>query len=106
MPKRRMERERRTIEAMFGIYCHAQHGDRDGLCDECQELLDYARARLDRCPFRADKPTCARCPVHCYRPAMRAQIITVMRYAGPRMFFRHPGLAVQHLWDDFKKRDR
>lgn len=96
---RRIKRERRTIEAMIGIYCHNQHGTRDGLCSECDALLDYAFERLDRCPFQEDKPTCANCPIHCYKPEMRKKVRTVMRYAGPRMVWPHPVLSLFHFID-------
>jgi hypothetical protein len=101
----RMARERKTVEAMIGLYCQAQHGqyDRSGrLCDECQALRDYARQRLEKCPFQAAKTTCAKCPIHCYKPERRAQIRTVMRYAGPRMLLRHPILALQHMLDGLR----
>jgi hypothetical protein len=93
----RIQRERQTLEAMIRLYCAAQHGG--PLCDACRELLDYAQGRLERCPFRAAKPTCARCPIHCYKPAMRDQVKRVMRFAGPRMLYRHPWLAVRHWLD-------
>ncbi len=102
----RMAREMHTLEAMIGLYCRAQHGsDRQPgvqageLCADCQEILAYARARLTRCPFQEDKTTCARCPVHCYKPAMRDRIRVIMRYAGPRMLYHHPILAIRHLLD-------
>jgi predicted amidophosphoribosyltransferase len=98
-----MKRERKTIEAMIRLYCRDHHGGEGELCSECEELLDYALARLDRCPFRENKPTCAKCPVHCYKPDMREQVRAVMRYAGPRMLRRHPVLAVLHLIDGFRK---
>jgi hypothetical protein len=44
-----------------------------------------------------DKPVCNQCAVHCYRPAMREQVRAVMRFAGPRMVWSHPVLAVRHL---------
>lgn len=84
---------------MIGIYCRAHHGTGGELCAACEELLNYAVCRLDRCPFGADKTTCARCPIHCYKPAMRERVRSVMRYAGPRMMFRHPILALRHLLD-------
>lgn len=96
---RRLDREKRTIRVMIGMYCRAHHTPASPLCPECAELLDYAVARTDRCRFGADKPTCANCPVHCYKPAMRERVRTVMRYAGPRMLLRHPVLALLHLWD-------
>lgn len=88
---------------MIRLYCHDRHGTRDELCAGCRELVDYARVRLERCPFGEDKPTCARCPVHCYRPEMRQRIRAVMRYAGPRMLLRHPLLAVRHLIDGLRR---
>ena len=99
----RIQRESKTIEAMIRLYCHDQHGSPGELCPECGELWDYALVRLDRCPFRENKPTCAKCPVHCYQPEMREKVRAVMRYAGPRMLSRHPVLAVLHLIDGFRK---
>jgi hypothetical protein len=84
---------------MIRLYCRDHHGSRDQPCTECARLLGYAEQRLDRCPFGADKPTCARCTVHCYRRDMRERVRTVMRYSGPRMLRRHPYLAVAHLLD-------
>ena len=69
------------------------------LCPQCQALLDYAHKRLERCKFGEDKPSCTRCPVHCYKPAMREQIRQVMRYSGPRMLLHDPIMAIRHLWD-------
>lgn len=62
-------------------------------------MLDYAHQRLERCKFGEDKPSCTRCPVHCYKPAMREQIRQVMRYSGPRMLLHDPIMAIRHLWD-------
>ena len=88
---------------MVGIYCSAHH-DSSGndLCTECRTFLDYADVRLDKCPYGEDKPTCSNCPVHCYKPAERAQAKEIMRYAGPRMLFRHPLLAIAHKLDGFR----
>lgn len=84
--------------AMIQMYCRAKHGGRH-LCAACRALGEYAGGRLGRCPFGEDKPTCADCPVHCYAPAMRERVREVMRWAGPRMLWRHPILAVRHLLD-------
>lgn len=101
----RLRREWRTIEAMIALYCRRQHGGgRHGLCTECAELRDYAQARLTRCPFGEEKPTCANCRVHCYRAALRERIRDVMRFAGPRMLTRHPYLALMHVWVDGRRR--
>ena len=99
----RMARELRTIEAMIALYCRKHHTAQDVPCTDCRELMDYARARLDRCPFQEDKTTCANCSIHCYKPAMRERIRMAMRYAGPRMLYRHPVLALRHLWDGRRK---
>lgn len=88
---------------MVRLYCHDQHGTTVGLCADCDALLAYARARLERCPYQERKPTCAKCPIHCYKPAMREQMRAVMRYAGPRMLLQHPLMAILHLIDAWKK---
>lgn len=103
MESKRLARERKTVEAMIRIYCRGQHDTRGGLCADCQELLAYAEERLARCRFGADKPTCANCPVHCYKPALRERIRAVMRYAGPRMAYRHPILTLYHFLDGRRK---
>ena len=99
----RLARELRTIAAMIGCYCEGHHDARATLCPECQGLLDYAALRLERCRFEAEKPVCAKCPVHCYQPARREQVRAVMRYAGPRMLWRHPVLSLRHWLDGFRK---
>ena len=99
-----MVREHKTVEAMIRLYSTGQHGSKGTLDAECEELLGYALERLERCPFQEGKTTCAKCPVHCYKPDRREQIRVVMRYAGPRMLFRHPILAVLHLYDRIRAR--
>jgi len=99
----RITREARTVEAMLRLYCRGQHGTPAGLCQDCRELFAYARERLDRCPFGEGKTTCARCPIHCYRPERREQIRKVMRYAGPRMLYRHPIMTIRHLIDGLRR---
>jgi hypothetical protein len=99
---KRLAREWETIEAMIHLYCRNQHPDSTP-CLECRQLVDYARVRLERCRFGAEKPTCANCPVHCYQRARREQIKAVMRYAGPRMLWRHPVLSLYHWWDGFRQ---
>jgi hypothetical protein len=96
---RRLDREARTIEAMIRLYCGDHHAPDQGLCGECEELRAFALRKLGRCPFGSEKPTCDRCTVHCYPPAKRERIRTVMRYAGPRMLLRHPIMALRHFVD-------
>ena len=94
----RMEKEKKTVEIMIRIFCGAHHGsDRNLLCPACSELLDYAKERLNRCPYGENKGACSRCKIHCYKPNMRKQITEVMRYSGPKMVTKHPLLAIDHL---------
>lgn len=97
--RRRLDRERRTISLMIALYCRDHHGGVGELCPGCAGLDAYAGQRLDRCVFGPAKPTCANCPIHCYRRDMRDAIRVVMRYAGPRMLLRHPVLAIAHILD-------
>jgi hypothetical protein len=101
--RERVDRERETVEAMIAIFCDALHEEGEGLCAECRELSAYAFERLQKCPFQEGKPTCAKCPVHCYGPEMRGRIKEVMRYAGPRMLLRHPVLALLHVVDGVRR---
>jgi len=97
--ERRAKREMKTVGAMIALYCRGTHGAERGLCADCTDLWSYAQQRVAHCPLLADKPTCVNCPVHCYKPAMREKIRTVMRYSGPRMVWRHPALSVFHFLD-------
>jgi len=90
--------EQQTVSKMIRLYCRARHQPKGELCAECEQLRAYALLRIERCAFQPDKPTCGKCPVHCYKPHYRQQVREVMRYAGPRMLTRAPGAAFRHLW--------
>jgi len=100
----RMERERKTVDLMISLYCREQHNAKEQLCEECRQLAEYAILRLKNCPFQENKTTCGNCPIHCYKPSMRDKIRAVMRYAGPRMLWHHPWLAVGHMMDGRRKK--
>ncbi len=85
------------MAAMVALHCRRAHRTA-ALCPTCADLLAYANVRLDRCPF-AVKPTCAKCPIHCYLVDRRAQVRAVMRQAGPWMLWYHPWLTMRH-WVD------
>jgi len=89
--------EKKTVGKMIHIYCAAKHGTTRTLCADCAELNRYAQRRLDKCTYGEDKPTCEKCPIHCYKPDMRMRIKEVMRFSGPRMLFHSPVLAIRHL---------
>lgn len=127
--KRKREREQEIVSQMIALYCKGNHsahrsvslrerggemrqmrergsGGRRDLCPECAELEAYAHARSERCPFIEEKTFCSNCTVHCYRPEMRERIRTVMRYAGPRMLFHHPVMAIRHMIESQRERRR
>lgn len=96
MARRRIEEEKAVVEQMIRLYCQKSEGHAE-LCPNCQKLLEYAHSRLDRCRYGNDKPTCKKCPIHCYRPEMKERIRIVMRWSGPRMMLYHPLTAIRHL---------
>lgn len=93
----RIGREKRVVERMIRLYCTKKEGNA-ALCPACDALLRYAFARLDSCRFGEGKTACKRCPVHCYKPAMREHMREVMRFAGPRMIRYAPWEAIRHLF--------
>lgn len=95
--KPRITQEKRTVEIMIRLYCRKKEKNAT-LCPECEELLRYAHARLDHCPFGEKKSSCKKCPVHCYKPAMHERMREVMRFSGPRMLFYAPLEAIRHLF--------
>ena len=102
----RLQREWRTMQAMVEIHCRGRAHDRPvgtALCLECAGFLDYAARRLEKCPYGPAKPTCAKCPIHCYKPQPREHARQIMRYAGPRMMLRHPWLSLTHLADKLRR---
>jgi hypothetical protein len=100
----RLKREHATLTCMAVIYCgdHHEHGD-SKLCDQCDNLMSYSERRLQKCPYGQAKPTCANCPVHCYKKAQRQEVRRIMRYAGPRMIWRHPIRALTHSFDKLRR---
>lgn len=96
----RIEQEKKTVEQMIRLYCRKKEGNKT-LCPSCREILEYAHARLSRCPFGEKKATCRLCTVHCYKPEMRQRMKAVMGWAGPRMILYHPKAAILHLWREY-----
>ena len=97
----RIEEEKKIVGQMIDLYCRKKEGNKD-LCPSCGKLLEYAKLRLDHCKFGDRKPTCRKCPTHCYRSDMKEQIKVIMRWSGPRMLFYHPVSAVRHLLREIK----
>lgn len=99
-------KELEVVELMIRLYCRKKHKFKDGLCAECSELLEYVKLRRSKCPWGDKKPFCSNCKIHCYKPEMRERIKNVMRFAGPRIVFRHPIIAVKHLIETKKQKKK
>jgi hypothetical protein len=100
----RLVRELQTFRCMARIYCSHHHGQAGGgLCPDCESLMQYAGRRLEKCPYGANKPTCANCPVHCYKPAQREKAQDIMRFSGPHMIWRHPVRALTHAFEKLRR---
>ena len=95
----KIQKEKETVTKMIEVYCRRKHHHRN-LCEECQDLQEYAMKRLSFCQFGEEKSFCSYCPVHCYKPEYREKIKQVMRYSGPWMLLYHPVLAVKHVWQE------
>ena len=68
------------------------------LCRECHKLLSHGIAKLMLCPYDP-KPSCKKCPSHCYAPGYRERIRKVMRFSG--MYLIKHGrldLIAHYLW--------
>ena len=99
MSGKRISREKLTIKKMIDLY-QAKCPQASAEPGHYEALFVYAQKRLDKCVFGEEKPACKQCPVHCYQPAKREEMKQIMRWAGPRMLWRHPILTVRHLIDD------
>lgn len=92
----RVEKEKRIIDLMIQIYCLKKHYSSHSLCEECEELLQYAHKRLTFCKFGDEKTTCRKCPIHCYKKEMKLKIKDVMRFSGPRLLIYRPMEFIKH----------
>jgi len=96
------EHDKELVFRMISIYCKNKHKTQLRLCNECEDLYNYAIKRLANCPFTETKTFCSSCPVHCYSPEMREKIRQVMRFSGPRLIFYSPRDVVFRLVDTFR----
>lgn len=95
----RATKDLRTLEAIGRIYCSAHHDapkDGAGLCESCREAIDSTLARTEVCPY-GHELNCEDCDIHCQRGEARDRIRAIMRYAAPRMAFRHPLMTVEYI---------
>lgn len=96
--------EKTLVCEMIALYAASSITPQRQSLPECQQLHDYALARIEHCPFMETKTFCSACKVHCYQPEMREKIRTVMRWAGPRMLPVHPVLSIKHVIVTMKAR--
>ena len=102
---KKREKEIEVIKLMIEIYCHGKNHTQDKtLGPECRDLLDYSIKRTNLCPFMETKTFCSNCKVHCYQTNKREKIKEIMKFAGPRMLFHHPILAIMHLIESKKEK--
>ena len=82
MDRGALDRELKVLNRFVEVYCRRHHGSNtDAPCVECNDLLDYARRRLEKCPYDP-KPKCKDCSTHCYKPIYRQKTKAVMRFSG------------------------
>lgn len=88
--------EKQMVFWMIRSYCRRHHGSQDHLCPNCESLLQYAVARVERCPRMAEKTFCSACATPCYNAAMSRRIRRIMADSGPRMLFHRPLAVIRH----------
>jgi len=81
MSPRQLQAQMRLLRRFVEVFCADRHGGPAVPCRACAELVEYARGRLEKCPFDP-KPKCRHCRVHCYDAEHRRRIREVMRHSG------------------------
>lgn len=77
-----IEREMKILTRFVGVYCSKHHHTNgSGPCEECRALIEYAKQRLQKCPYDP-KPKCKDCPTHCYKPEYRQKVREIMKFSG------------------------
>ncbi len=88
------------MEAIGSIYCRGNHlnatRDAGGMCPECRRVIEQTLERSAACPY-GHAGNCEDCKTHCQRGEARDAIRRIMRYAAPRMAFRHPVMTFRYL---------
>lgn len=100
-------KDRRTLEAIGGIYCRGNHVERikdaAGMCPECREVIEHTLDRAASCPH-GHTGNCQDCRTRCQRGEAQRRIKEIMRYAASRMTFRHPLMTLDYLRKKLGKR--
>jgi hypothetical protein len=92
-------KDARVLAGFVGIFCRQKHTEEPKqlfkiqderlqaelpelkLCRDCARLLEHGLAKLGMCPYEP-KPSCRKCPSHCYAPGYRERVREVMRFSG------------------------
>lgn len=107
----RRAKKHQIMKQMTALYCrgHKHQLDENGECADCDLLLRYSLSRTQRCPYIEKTLFCSNCPTPCYRPDMKEKMRVMMKYSGPRLFFRRPITVIWHVVYDYftrvKKRE-
>ncbi|MFX0547729.1 nitrous oxide-stimulated promoter family protein [Hathewaya histolytica] len=102
MKTTRINKQKKVIKIMVEFYCKKKHNTMGELCDQCEELLEYAYLRLGKCRYGNNKPNCDSCKTHCYKKEMKDRMTEVMKYSGSRMLLHNPKIVIAHFIDGFK----
>lgn len=90
-----------VLANFISIFCREKHGGKNTdvftikderlsqllsekeikLCRRCHKLLSHGIAKLMLCPLDP-KPSCKKCPTHCFAPGYRESVRQVMRFSG------------------------
>lgn len=100
----------RILAEFIGVFCAARHQHQAEvdlpaelqrssrgkvrLCEQCRALLDHAVLKRRNCPLNP-KPSCKKCPIHCYSKEYRATIREIMAFSGRKMILRG---RLDYLW--------
>ena len=106
-PDESIQRDVDILGEFLFVYCFEKHsGEKSSLskgtgglvgrylarnsseyCGECRRLLLHAVSKRLLCPYHP-KPSCKKCPTHCYGQGYREKIREVMRFAGRKLIMR------------------
>lgn len=105
---KKITKEKEVLALMIKIYCqkNKHNHDKNQLCQECQNIQDYAFKKLDACPYQPDKDFCSFCKTHCYHEDEAKHIREIMRYSGKYFVFYQPVFSIKHLAKTIKFRIR
>jgi len=91
-----LKSEENDLIFMIKYYCKGNHAS-ENPCEECTQLIEYAKMRLSLCRFKERKPVCSGCKIHCYSKEYKEKIKMIMHFSGPKMLFVNPLIVLRHI---------